>query len=285
MKDLYSVPSAPLTIAAGQAACTALNIPANAATGADLLRRAAAEGADLLVLPELFLTGYELRAIASDPAAHVIDPEDSRLDALTAACAETATAVVVSTPTQDPVSGELRISAVVIGRDGLICGRYDKQHPDRAERAAGFTPGVAGCTVNLGGWRLGLGICWDSGFPEHARAAALDGCHAYLISGLFHLGASARRRAMICPVRALDNGSYVVLANHSGPSGPYHGCGHSAVWSPDGSVLADAGPDGPALAVARLEPKSLAEARAGDFPPADPSLAATSSDRFEATAG
>jgi predicted amidohydrolase len=48
-------------VAAGQAAHTALDIPGNVAVAADMICRAAGQGADLLVLPELILTGYELR--------------------------------------------------------------------------------------------------------------------------------------------------------------------------------------------------------------------------------
>ncbi|HZD71391.1 MAG TPA: nitrilase-related carbon-nitrogen hydrolase, partial [Actinomycetes bacterium] len=67
MDDLRAAPAGPLTVAAGQAACAALDVHANVAAAADLVRRAADHGADLLVLPELFLTGYELGAIAADP--------------------------------------------------------------------------------------------------------------------------------------------------------------------------------------------------------------------------
>lgn len=80
MDDLGAVPAAPLTVAAGQAACTALDIPANVAVAADLVRRAADQGADLLVLPELFLTGYELPAIVADPQTYTLSPADLRLN-------------------------------------------------------------------------------------------------------------------------------------------------------------------------------------------------------------
>ncbi|WP_330335481.1 carbon-nitrogen hydrolase family protein (plasmid) [Streptomyces sp. NBC_00536] len=278
MDDLHDLPSAlpvePLTVAAGQAACVALDVSANAATAAGLVRRAAAQGSDLLVLPELFLTGYELPGIVAAPATYALSPEDPRLDVLATACAETGTAVVVGAPAVDGGSGGLRISAFVFGRDGRFVVRYDKQHVTPGERAAGFTAGARGCTVSLDGWRLGLGICWDSGFPEHARAAALDGAHAYLVGAMFGRGGGERQLGTVFPARALDNTSYVVLANHSGPSGSYDGCGRSGVWGPDGMLLAEAGTEDPGLAVARLEPDVLARARAEDPVLVDPSLSA-----------
>jgi len=274
MDDVHALPSAPLTVAAGQAACVALDIAANAATAADLIRRAADQGADLLVLPELFLTGYELPGIVADPATHTLSPEDSRLDLLATACAETRTAVVAGAPTRDPETGELHISVLVLGWDGRFAAQYDKQHVTPNERAAGFDAGVRGCTIALDGWRLGLGICWDSGYPEHARAAALDGCHAYLVGAMFGRGGGERQRATVFPARALDNTCYVLLANHSGPSGQYHGCGGSAVWNPDGTLLADAGTARTGLATACLDPDVLARSRAEEPVLVDPSLIA-----------
>ncbi|MBT2493685.1 carbon-nitrogen hydrolase family protein [Streptomyces sp. ISL-96] len=274
MDDLHALPSGPLTVAAGQATCTALDIPANVAIAADLVRRAADQGADLLVLPELFLTGYELPGITAEPEAYTLNAMDSRLDPLAAVCAETRTAVVAGAPTRNPESGRLHISALVLGLDGRFAAHYDKQHPTPSERAAGFSPGTSGCTLTLDGWRLGLGICWDSGYPEHARAAALDGCHAYLVGAMFGRGSGAHQRATVFPARALDNTSYVLLANHSGSSGPYQGCGQSAVWNPDGTLLVDAGTADPGLATARLDPQVLARCRAEEPVLVDPSLSA-----------
>jgi 5-aminopentanamidase len=267
MADLRAVPGAALTVAAGQAACAALDVPANVATAADLVRRAADQGAELLVLPELFLTGYELTAINAEPDRHTIDPTDPRLDPLAAACAETRTAVVVGAPTRDAATPH--ISALVLDRDGRYATRYDKQHLDPAERAAGFTPGTTGRTLTVGGWRFGLAICWDAGFPEHARAAALDGCHAYLVGALFNGEPGTRKRAIIGPARAVDNACYVVIANHLGPAGPYTGQGRSAIWTPDGTLAAEAGAADPGLATVRLDPGLLHEARKGDLPLAE----------------
>jgi predicted amidohydrolase len=267
------IPATPLTVAAGQAACARLDTAANTATAAGLLRRAADRGAELLVLPELFLTGYELPAISGDPDTHVITPDDPRLDPLAEACAATRTAVVVGAPTRDQASGDLRISALVLDRGGRLATQYDKQHVTPNERLAGFTPGTHGGTLTLDGWTLGLGICWDLGFPEHARAAALDGCHAYLVGAMLGQGSGTRERAVRPPARALDNTVYVLLANHNGPSGPYVGCGGSAGWNPDGSLHTDAGSGtDPGLAVIRLDPDTLARVRSDEPVLTDPSL-------------
>src|ERR1700751_5965564 len=92
MDDLRAAPPVPLTIATGQAGCRPLDIPANGATAAHLVARAGERGAALLVLPELFLTGYELAAIVADPDLYTVDPADRRLEPLAQACAAAGTA-------------------------------------------------------------------------------------------------------------------------------------------------------------------------------------------------
>ena len=75
-----------------------------------------------------------------------------------------------------------------------------------------------------------------------------------MISAMFPRGGGAHRRAILCPASALDNTNYVVAANHTGPSGPYHGCANSSIWNPDGTLLVNADAADPGLATARLDP-------------------------------
>lgn len=273
-RDLRDVPPAPLVVAAGQAACSALDISANVAVAAELVSRAADRGAQVLVLPELFLTGYELEAIVEHPNRYTLGPADSRLDPLAAACSRMHVAVVVGAPAWDPDTGRTYIAALVLDRNGQVVAQYNKQHVDSCERSTGFAPGTSGCTIVLDGWNLGLAICWDSSYPEHARSAARDGCDAYLIGAMFPGERGTRKRSIVCAARAVDNAMYVVAANHIGRSGPYDGSGGSAVWDPMGAVLADAGDADPGIACGRLDPQVLTGARAEDFVLLDPSLTA-----------
>jgi 5-aminopentanamidase len=214
--------NAPLVLAAGQAACAPLDVAANVATAARLVRRASAEGAELLVLPELFLTGPDLTAAVVEPAKYTIGETDARLDPLADACAETRTAVVLGAPIWE--DGQVFNSLHVIGRSGQPAGRYDKQHLTAAERATGINQGAHGHTVTLDSWRIGLAIGADADDPEHARAAARDGCLIYLVSAQRPAGT-----VEVLAERAGDNGLYTVLA----------GTG-TGVWHPEGTLLAEA---------------------------------------------
>ncbi|WP_052423740.1 carbon-nitrogen hydrolase family protein [Nonomuraea candida] len=252
------LPSHPIRIAAAQAQAQAGDIEANAATVAGMVREAARAGARLVVFPEKFLSGYEPDLIQADPRRCAVQPDDPRLAPIAGACRETGTAALVGAAFQD--QDDLYVSALVMGANGELVTRYDKQHLFKSERKI-YRAGAAGCTLELGGWRLGLGICYDSGFPEHARAAALDGCHAYVVGGLFSVGNGYHESRTWFPARALDNTCYAVLANHIGTTGGWNACGSSAVWGPDGRPLAEAGPDQPELITADLDPQVLLAVR------------------------
>jgi predicted amidohydrolase len=111
--------------------------------------------------------------------------------------------------------------------------------------------------VTVDGWRLGLGICYDGCFPEHGRAAALDGAHGYLCPSAYAAG-SQHRRDLYYPARALDNTMYVVFANMAGAGFN----GGSAVYDPEGRPLVRAADAGEAVVVAALDQAVIARVRA-----------------------
>ena len=109
-------------------------------------------------------------------------------------------------------------------------------------------------------WRLGLGVCYDGCFPEHARAAAGDGAHGYLCpSG--YLAGSEHRRDLYYAARALDNTMYVVFANVVGGADPWRFNGGAAVYDPEGRPLARGADTGEDVLVATLDPDALAATR------------------------
>ncbi|MEY9945457.1 carbon-nitrogen hydrolase family protein [Kitasatospora sp. GAS1066B] len=255
----FPLPSRPLRVAVAQAAVVRGAVDANVARVAALIEQAGADGVQLVLFAEKFLTGYEPELIASDPARYTVTEDDPRLSPIAAACRAAGTAAVVGAATRD-AAGVLRISALVFGPDGVLAARYDKQYQFGGEPEV-FAAGTTGCTVELAGWRLGLGVCYDSGFPEHARAAALDGCHAYLVGALFSRGGGRQQVDTWFPARAIDNTVYVLLANHIGRTGAMDTCGHSAGWGPDGRLIAALGETETGLAVVDLGPERLRAVR------------------------
>ncbi|OEJ96412.1 carbon-nitrogen hydrolase family protein [Streptomyces thermolilacinus] len=234
-----------MIVAAGQFSAVPGDVGANAGTMAAMVR--AADGARVVVFAELTLTGYELDLIAADPGLWVT-ADDARLDPLREACRAAGAAAVVNGPAPGREPGGRRpyLTSYVIGPDGSTLARYDKQHLFEGESRV-FEAGAADGRFTLDGRRFALATCFDNHFPELGERAAADGCAVYLASSLYGTGDGARERATVYPAIARRSGLPVVLANHVGAAGPWTGCGRSAVWGPDGVLLAEADPAGPGL--------------------------------------
>jgi predicted amidohydrolase len=261
----YPTPAAPLDVAAVQAEPVPGDVAGNAHTAARLVGQATGDGARVVVLPELFLPAYHPPTLAADPdGTHV--PADSdggiadpRLDPLRAAARDHRAVVVVGAAVRHP-DGRRTCSALVVDRTGRVRAGYAKQQLWGPDENALSTPGDRGATLVVDGWRLGLGICYDGCFPEHGRAAAADGAHAYLCPSGYLVG-SEHRRDLYYRARALDNTMYVVFANAVGGAAPWRFNGGAAIHDPEGRTVDRAADRGEAVVVGRLDPAELLRVR------------------------
>lgn len=249
-----SAPTTQLRAAAGQAAAVCGDVAANVATAARLTGQAADQGVRLLLLPEAFLTGYCDDAFREPP--HVDD-----LVGVLAPVVDEAVAggvdVVVSTPLD---RGDRRtLSSVVVTSAGQVHAPYDKQHLSGIENDH-FVAGLHGASITVEGWMLGLSICYDGSFPDHARAAADAGAHAYLNSAAYFPGSEGRRDQHYAD-RALDNSVYVLFSGLTGECGSTRFIGGSVVFDPRGRALARLGEE-EGLAIVDLDHELLQAMRA-----------------------
>ena len=245
-----------MRLAAGQAASVAGDLAANVATAARLTAQAADQGVRVLVLPEAFLTGYDEGAFTG-PLPDAAGLDDPWLDPLREASAAGDVVVVVGTAL---TRGDARrLSQVVVRPDGGTTAPYDKQFLDGLEKRL-FTTGDHGTSITVDGLELGLSICYDGCFPEHAQAAALDGAVGYLSSAAYFPGGE-HRRDLYYAARALENGMYVVFSGLTGRCGESSFIGGSAVYDPEGRPLARLGEE-EGLAVADLDPALVEATRA-----------------------
>ncbi len=219
---------------------------------------AVAEGVDLLVLPEMALTGYNIGAGAVAGAA---EPEGGVLDrALSGVAQARRIAILAGYPRRDDANRVLNAIRLV-DATGATRATYAKTHlygdVDRAQFAPGdgFAP-----VVSLGGWRIGLAICYDLEFPETARVLALDGAEIILAptANMAPFDSVALR---MVPTRAEENALYVAYCNLCGSEGAFDYVGLSCLCGPDGSDLARAG-GGEMTLVADLDRTRLDAARA-----------------------
>jgi predicted amidohydrolase len=199
---------------------------------------AAHERARLLVFPELSLTGYRQDLTIDD----AIDLADPRLAPLQFLANEHGMWIATGAPIASPAG--LHIGAIVFTPQDTAYVHL-KQYLHPGEEVA-FVPGSPGETLTIDDVRVGLAICADFAHPEHARAAADRGCAVYA-AGVLITPEGYEADAAMLRDRATRHRMLVMIANYGAPTGGWLSAGRSAVWSPDGDLLACAPSSGEAL--------------------------------------
>jgi predicted amidohydrolase len=234
-----------LTLAAAQTLSSAGDVPANIQQHLAFMQAAAEHGVQLLVFPELSLTGYE-PALAAGLA---IAPDDAVLTPLRERAQALRLTAVVGMPIRlAPETGVL-IGALVLGADGSLAV-YTKQHLHPGEDDA-FIPGQGGAALEWGEDRIALAVCADFSQASHPRAAAESGANVYAAGVLISEGGYATDVALL-EGYAKEHGMLVLMANHGGPSGGWTCAGRSAIWGAQGLISAAPGVGG-ALVIAQRE--------------------------------
>ncbi|MFJ7988004.1 carbon-nitrogen hydrolase family protein [Streptomyces sp. NPDC096351] len=220
--------------------------------------RAAAAGADLLLAPELFLTGY---AVGAD-MARLAEPADGpSARAVAAVAVRHGLAVGYGYPERDTERhGVLYNAARLVGADGEPLADYRKTHLFGGFETTWFTPGDRPVVqAELGGLTVGMMICYDVEFPENVRAHALAGTDLLLVpTALMHPAEIVP--LSVLPVRAFENQLYIAYANRTGPEGDFEFVGLSTLVGPDGTARARAG-RGEDLVLGDVDPAFLAASR------------------------
>ena len=116
-----------------------------------------------------------------------------------------------------------------------------------------FAPGSKPAVLDVDGWRLGLAICKDTGIPQHASDTAALGIDAYVAGVLESAEESALQDERARRV-ATGHQVWVVVASFAGSTGGgfAQAAGRSAIWTSDGVVIAQAGPEPGEIAHATL---------------------------------
>ena len=266
-----------ITVAALQLPLGSDDEAANIAAVAALVEDAAAQGAQLILPPELFSGPYFCReedealfALARPTAQH---PSVIAMRALAAKLK-----VTIPTSFFERDGHHFYNTLAMIGPDGEVQGTYRKSHiPDGPgyEEKYYFRPGNDGFKVwdvpGEGGApvKVGVGICWDQWYPECARVMALLGAELLLYPTAIgsepydaDLDTSRMwRRAMIG--HAVSNCMPVAAANRIGSEGGQRFYGHSFISDEWGDFLAEYGAAETGVLVARLDLARAATHRAG----------------------
>ncbi|MFH9549836.1 carbon-nitrogen hydrolase family protein [Streptomyces sp. NPDC017435] len=217
--------------------------------------RAAAAGAGLLAVPEMFLTGYAI----GDDIARLAEPADGdSADAVARIAGRHGLAIAYGYPERD--GGTVYNSAQLISADGARLANYRKTHLFGCFERDHFRPGEQQVVqAELNGLTVGLMICYDVEFPENVRAHALAGTDLLLVPTAqmhpFQFVAES-----VIPVRAFENQLYVAYVNRVGQEGEFEFVGLSTLAGPDGVARTRAG-RGEELVFADADPVALAVSR------------------------
>jgi N-carbamoylputrescine amidase len=224
----------------------------NLAKAAARVEEAAARGAQIVCLQELFRSPYPCQT--EDPARFdwaepIPGPSSETLGKVAARCG----VAVVASLFERRGEGLYHNTAVTLDREGRIAGRYRKMHiPDDPlyYEKFYFTPGDLGFpTLPQAGARVSTLVCWDQWFPEGARLAALGGAQILFyptaIGWQFDEPEEVDRAQhdawqTIQRAHAIANGVFVVAVNRVGQEGAVRFWGQSFVADPFGRVLARA---------------------------------------------
>lgn len=243
-------------LAVGQSPAGLSSIQERLSWLSDVMPGVAAEHADLLLLPELFATGYNI----GDQVKARAEPADGLIAQSVSAIAKShGVAIHYGFPEAD---GELVYnSAQCIGPDGMPLGGHRKLIiPPGFERDQ-FTPGQ-GCTLfTYRDVKIATLICYDAEFPETVRHVASLGAELVLVPTA--LGAQWEWVAQrMIPTRAYENGVYLAYANSAGIENNLSFLGQSLIATPDGRELARASAEPQILhGTLQLDTVSAAQAR------------------------
>lgn len=199
--------------------CSAIGEPAkNVRSVISYMESAAMENADILLLPECFITGYHLPAYDQNAL-----PDDSKeIRTLCSAAEKLRIGVVATALTKGSVKPQN--SAFVIDKTGKILMKYSKVHTCDFSDEKCLESGSEFKVCDYHGIKIGVMICYDREYPESARVLMLKGAEIILVPNDC---AAMKPRVQALSTRAYENMTGIVMANPNGANK-----GNSCAFSP-----------------------------------------------------
>jgi predicted amidohydrolase len=217
-----------------------------------LIAKAAADGARLIVLSEMFATGFSMHP------ERIAEDEGGPNEQFLLEQAAEHDAHLVASVAQRGTDGQYRNNAVLAGPDGILA-RYAKIHPfSFAGEHERYAAGTQRCTVQVDDLRVSVFVCYDLRFADEFWALAHD-TDLYVVPANWPAPRHEHWRALL-RARAIENQAYVVGVNRVGSVKELAHDGGSAVIDPLGAVLAGDS-DGEGVFVADIDPATVRQVR------------------------
>ncbi len=244
----------------------ALSKPANLAEAERLVRLAAAQGSQLIVLPELFNLYGNLRQAAAEA-----EPLNGRTATLLQRLAtETNAWIIGGSFAEIGTDGKAFNTSLAIDPQGNIRGMYRKLHlfdvdlgeTLRVTESDSLHPGKEISCLETGLAKIGISICYDLRFPELYREQSRRGVELMCIPAAFTQKTGRDHWHLLARARAVENQCFVIAANQVGEHAPGSASyGHSLIIDPWGEVIAEATADANGVIVADLQAEVLTNIR------------------------
>ena len=223
-----------------------------------LLSATVPERGSLVLLPEMFATGFSMNA------QNIAEYPDGETEKYFANLAREFSIFIlggVVTPSSD---GRGYNEAVVVSPDGISVARYRKIHPFSLGGENKYY--AAGQSISLFEWhgfRVAPFICYDLRFPEIFRAAVKKGANLFVVIANWPAAREGHWTALL-KARAIENQAYILGVNRCGDDPKLHYSGHSQIIDPHGEIIADGG-ENEGVICAKLDLSALDKYR-HDFP-------------------
>jgi 5-aminopentanamidase len=233
----------------------------------DYAEEAARHGAELLMTPEMYLSGY---CIGADTVRRLAKPANGLYTQKAREIAKRHGISILFGYPERGVDDSSYNSACLIDATGAVRANYRKTHLYGDVDRKQFSAGDARSRIfDFGPWQVALAICYDVEFPELIRSYALEGADLILVPTANMVPYDSVATCMV-PSRAHENAVFLAYCNYVGTEDAFTYCGLSCVCAPDGGILARGGRDEElifsdldhdAVAVARRHVKHLQDRR------------------------
>jgi predicted amidohydrolase len=246
--------------------CASADMETTLAKAADLVRQAAAEGADLICLPEYF-SCLEVQDGVFELGARP-EPEHPALPLMGELAANLGKWILLGSLAIETGTGKIRNRSYLLDAGGAVAARYDKIHlfdvdlegGESYRESDGIEPGPAAETAATPWGLMGLTVCYDLRFAQLYRSLAQAGAEFLTVPAAFTKTTGQAHWHVLVRARAIETGSYVLAACQCGRHGESESYGHSLIVDPWGRVLAEGGEE-PGFVLAEIDPARVAEAR------------------------
>ncbi|KZN23476.1 acyltransferase [Haladaptatus sp. R4] len=259
-----------MKLALAQIAVEGGDVAANVDRATDAIESAAARGADLVALPEIFNVGYFAFETYQRNAESLTGPTLTRISDLAdehdiAVLAGSIVEDLSLTDGETPAEEGLSNTSVFFDRDGRRQAVYRKHHLFGYESAEAelLVPGESLGIAEFEGVTVGMTTCYDLRFPELYRDLAEEGATLLLVPSAWPYP-RVEHWNVLAQARAIENQCFLAAINGSGSYEDATLIGRSTVYDPWGTLLASTGDD-PELVVRDIDPTRVEQVRE-EFP-------------------